>query len=157
MTKRAKTEVLEAPTFPAEFLNHMGFAVNRVAERLNAQVAQVTAPHGLTVAQYGLLVLLQAEGPQAQIELSVRVGLDRTSVMRTVDLLEKRAFVRRDPDPKDRRKHSVVLTEAGAALLDQTLPQVRQAERDVTGLLSAQEQTQLMELLRRLLATHRAG
>ncbi|OLV18869.1 Transcriptional regulator, MarR family [Deinococcus marmoris] len=149
--------MLEVPTIPAEFLNHLGFVVNRVAERLNAQVAQVTLHHGLTVPQYGLLLLLQAEGPQAQIELSMRVGLDRTSVMRTVDLLEKRAFVRRDPDPSDRRKHSVVLTETGAALLDQTLPQVRQAERDVTGLLSAQEQTQLMELLRRLLVTNRAG
>ena len=157
MAKRAKTEVLEAPTFPVEFLKHMGFVVNRVAERLNAQVAQVTLPHGLTVPQYGLLVLLQAEGPQAQIELSQRVGLDRTSVMRTVDLLEKRAFVRRDPNPTDRRKHSVVLTDAGADLLSRTLPDVRQAERDVTGLLSAQEQTQLMELLRRLLVTDRAG
>ena len=152
MTKCAKTAVLEAPTFPAEFLNHMGFVVNRVAERLNAQVSQVTSPHGLTVAQYGLLVLLQTEGPQAQVELSVRVGLDRTTVMRTVDLLEKRTLVRRDPDPSDRRKHSVVLTEAGAALLDQTLPDVRRAEREVTGLLNGTEQTQLMELLRRLLS-----
>lgn len=157
MTKRAKTADLDVPTFPAEFLNHLGFVVNRVAEKLNAQVAQVTLPHGLTVAQYGLLVLLQTEGPQAQIELSQRVGLDRTTVMRTVDLLENRAFVRRDPDPTDRRKHSVVMTEAGVALLDQTLPDVRQAERDVTGLLSAQEQTQLMELLRRLLMIERVG
>ena len=108
------------------------------------------------MAQYGLLLLLQANGPQAQIELSVRVGLDRTSVMRTVDLLEKRAFVRRDPDPSDRRKHSVVLTDAGSELLDQTLPEVRRAEREVTGLLSGPEQAQLMELLRRLLGVDRA-
>ncbi|WP_420593770.1 MarR family winged helix-turn-helix transcriptional regulator [Deinococcus sp.] len=155
MIKRAETATLDTATFPPEFLNHLGFVMNRVAEKLNAQVAQVTLPHNLTVAQYGLLLLLQANGPQAQIELSQRVGLDRTSVMRTVDLLEKRAFVRRDPDPSDRRKHSVVLTDAGAALLDQTLPDVQQAEREVTGLLSGSEQTQLMELLRRLLGVEK--
>ena len=71
--------------------------------------------------------------------------------MEDVDLLEARGLVRRDPDPNDRRKHSVALTDAGAELLTGTLPRVRQAELEVTAALSEQEQAQLLMLLRRLL------
>jgi MarR family transcriptional regulator, lower aerobic nicotinate degradation pathway regulator len=151
MAERPPTVVPEPPAFPAEFLEHMGFLVNRVAEQLNRQVERVTLPHGLNVGQYGLLLLLQTGGPQAQIVLSVRVGLDRTTVMRTVDLLEQRGLVRRDPDPRDRRKNSVALTAAGAALLEATLAEVRLAEREVTARLSDHEQSHLMGLLRQLL------
>ncbi|GHF64994.1 DNA-binding MarR family transcriptional regulator [Deinococcus metalli] len=139
------------PTFPASFLNHLGFVINKVGERLNRQAEQVTLPHGLNVRQYGLLLLLQREGPQAQIVLSQRVGVDRTSVMRTVDLLEQRGLVRRDADPSDRRKHSVALTDAGTALLEQTLADVHRAEGEVTAALSAEEQALLLGLLTRLL------
>ncbi|THF68386.1 MarR family transcriptional regulator [Deinococcus sp. Arct2-2] len=127
--------------------------MNKVAEQLNRQVEGVIAPHQLTVAQYGLLLLLQTRGPQAQIVLSQQVGLDRTAVMRTVDLLESRGLVRRDADAIDRRKNSVALTDAGTELLTQTLPDVRQAEQAVTARLSSHEQGLLMALLRRLLSS----
>lgn len=153
MSERVADAVPEPAAFSPGFLEHLGFVVNKVAERLNRQVELVTAPHGLTFRQYGLLLLLQAEGPQAQIVLSQRVGLDRTSVMRTVDLLEDRGFVRRDEHPTDRRKHNVALTDAGSDLLRQTLAKVRQAEREVTAVLSESEQSQLMGLLHRLLAS----
>ena len=142
---------LEPDAFPESFLNDLSFVVNKVGERINRRIEGVTLPHGLAVRQYGMLLLLHAEGPQAQITLSVRVGLDRTSVMRTVDLLETRGLVRRDPDPNDRRKHSVALTDAGTELLTSTLPRVRQAELEVTAVLTEPERKQLLALLRRLL------
>lgn len=137
--------------FPASLMDNLGFVVNKVGERINQQIEKVIAPHGLTVRQYGMMVLLQDEGPQAQIVLSQRVGLDRTSVMRTVDMLEARGLVRRDPEPGDRRKHRVVLTDAGDELLARTLTEVRQAEGNVTAALTGEEQAQLLSLLKRLL------
>ena len=140
-----------SPAFTSGFLKNMGFVVNKVGEKINAQIESVTLPLGLNVRQFGLLILLQGEGPQSQVVISQRVGLDRTSVMRTVDLLESRGLVRRDPDPSDRRKHSVVLTDAGDKLLTQTLAKVRQAEDEVTKVLSEHEQKQLLSLLKRIL------
>ncbi len=144
-----------SPTKPTRFtegfLENLGFVVNKVGERINRHIELVILPHELTVRQYGLMLLLQAEGPQAQIVLSERVGLDRTTVMRTVDLLEARGFVRRDSYPTDRRKHSVALSSSGAKLLRQTLPKVRQAERELAAVLSQEEQAHLMVLLKRLL------
>jgi MarR family transcriptional regulator, lower aerobic nicotinate degradation pathway regulator len=151
MNTKTPISSLESSAFPDSFLENLGFVINKVGERINRQIERVTTTYGLNVRQYGLLLLLQAEGPQAQIVLSERVGLDRTTVMRTVDMLEGRGFVRRDPDATDRRKHSVALTNAGAKLLTQTLSEVRQAEAEVTRVLSLEEQKQLLLLLTRLL------
>lgn len=135
---------LDPSTFIPGFLANLGFVVDKVAERINLHLGAVITPLGLTHRQYGLLLLLQDDGPQSQIVLSQRVGLDRTSVMRTVDLLEARGFVRRNPVPADRHKHSVALTDAGDKLLTGTLAEVRQAERDFAAVLSEQEQAQLL-------------
>jgi DNA-binding MarR family transcriptional regulator len=151
MNTKPSISSLEPPPFIDGFLENLGFVINKVGEKINRQIELVTTTYGLNVRQYGLMLLLQAEGPQAQIVLSERVGLDRTTVMRTVDMLEARGFVRRDPDPTDRRKHSVALTSSGDELLTQTLPEVRQSEREVTAVLSDQEQKQLLVLLTRLL------
>ena len=131
-----------APAFPDIFLEHLGFMVNRTAEKLNAQVERVVLPYSLTVGQYSLL-LLQAAGPQAQIVLSQRVGLERVTVLRSMDALKHRALVRRGPQPTDRRKHRVALPEARAALLSRTLPDIGAAEREVTDVHSKQEQERL--------------
>lgn len=143
----------ESSAFPASFLKNVGFVVNKVGEKINARIESVTASVGLNVRQYGLLLLLQAEGPQSQIVIGQRVGLDGVSVMRTVDSLEARGLVRRDRDPTDRRKHSVVLTDTGYELLEQTSPKTQQAEREITGVLSEQEQEQFLSLLMRMLGT----
>ena len=144
-------------SIPPSFLENAGFVINRVAGQLNRQIEAVIAPLDLNIAQFGLMILLELEGPQAQIMLSRRVGLDRTSIMRSVDLLEARGLVQRHPDPVDRRKHSVALTDAGTALLARTLPKVRAAERKYASVLSEREHKQLMGLLTRLLQTDQSA
>ncbi len=152
MTKPASAPSLpESFSFPPELLKQLTFVVNKVAERLDHQIESVITPYKLAFRQYRLLVFLKSEGPQAQIAISQQTGLDRTSVMRTVDLLEQRGLVRRDPDSSDRRKHSVVLTHEGNDLLARSLPEVQQAEREIYAALSEQEQAQLLSLLKRLL------
>ena len=137
--------------FPVELLKSLTFVLNKVTEGVDHHIEEVVAPHDLTFKQYSLLRFLQSEGPHAQIDISHRVGLDRTSVMRIVDALEERKLVRRDPDPNDRRKHSVVVTKLGSELIKRCAADVRQAELELYASLSKQEQAQLLSLLRRLL------
>jgi DNA-binding MarR family transcriptional regulator len=151
VTDEIATPTFESAPFSADLLENLGFVVNKVGESINRQTERVTTPYGLTIKQYGLLFLLQTEGPQSQIVLSEKAGLDRTSVMRHVDWLEKRGFVRRDVQPADRRVNHVVLTDTGAKLLSRTLTEVRKAEQTFAAVLSEQERVQLLSLLKRLL------
>ena len=140
----------KASTLSPHLRKDFVFVVNKVSESINRQIETVTMSLGLNIKQYGMLMLLQ-QGSQSQIVISQRVGMDRTSVMRTVDMLEERGLVRRDPDPTDRRKHSVTLTDEGEALLARSEAEVRQTEHDFAAALSEQEKAQLMSLLGRLL------
>ena len=152
MIKPASDAPTEPFDFPAEFLEMLTFVLNKVTERVDRRVEAVIAPLELTFRQYGLLVFLQLAGPRAQVEISQQTGVDRTSVMREVDGLERRGLVRRDPDPNDRRRHSVVLTDAGEVLLARSLSEVKRVEREeLYAPLSEQAQAQLLSLLRRLL------
>ncbi|BFV61113.1 hypothetical protein KCMC57_up62170 [Kitasatospora sp. CMC57] len=62
---------------------------------------------------YPVLSALARTGPRSAADLAPEVGLDRSGVTRRATRLESAGLVRREPDPKDRRAHLLVLTEEG--------------------------------------------
>lgn len=69
----------------------------------------------------------------------------------TLIILEHRGWIRRTPNPDDRRSVLVQITADGQAIADQMLPGIRDVERRAMSRLTAQEQTQLLDLLARVL------
>jgi len=67
----------------------------------------------LTRLQHGVLHLVSVEGPQTISELSRKFGLDPSTLVPTVDALERKALIKRERDPNDRRRMPISLTEAG--------------------------------------------
>src|ERR1044071_5926673 len=59
--------------------------------------------HGMTRAQWGILIWLQRQPGLSQKELSEILEVEPITVARLVDRLESRGMVERRPDPKDRR------------------------------------------------------
>ncbi|MEU5862886.1 MULTISPECIES: MarR family transcriptional regulator [unclassified Nonomuraea] len=76
---------------------------------LNSLAAAEAA--GLNATDYYALNLLDLHGPLTSGELAVQTGLTTGATTRLIDRLEKGGFVRRVPDPADRRK---VIVEAVA-------------------------------------------
>src|SRR3954454_13429725 len=73
---------------------------------------------------YDLLWALR-RSPQRRLrghELAREVGLSPTAMSRFVDRAEAAGYVRREPDPDDRRALQVVLTDEGLELLRQMWP-----------------------------------
>ena len=88
---------------------------------------------GLTPQQAQLLTSV-APGALTHGELAIRLHCDKTNVTGLVDRLERRALVRRRPDPADRRVAQVSLTDDGAELVARFREAVTAA---VTGMLDA--------------------
>jgi DNA-binding MarR family transcriptional regulator len=76
------------------------------------------------------------------------MGVDRTTMVGLVDELEKKGLVERRPDPLDRRKNVVALTEAGRTTVQDATRAVAEAERRFLGPLSDDEGAALREALR---------
>ncbi len=72
--------------------------------------------HGVTVQQFGLLSAIRFHPSEPVAAFAQKVALDRTSLTRSLDLLEKKGLVRRVAGSGNARLCG--LTEAGDLLLD---------------------------------------
>ena len=122
-------------------------AAARLAER---RVTQRYAAHGLSHASAPVLYLLLA-GPRSQRELAHAMGVTEQSLSRVVARLESLGHIERSPDPTDRRRHLVSLTEQGRLTVAQAR-EVGAHEHDPLARLSEHEVETLRELLVRVVA-----
>jgi DNA-binding MarR family transcriptional regulator len=105
---------------------------------------------------FSMLAALEEFGPLSQAELGRRCGLDRSDVTAAVTDLEARHLLERRPDPSDRRRNTVRITEAGRAHLTELDQLVAKAQDELLAPLSPLERVALVQLLTRL-TDHHAG
>lgn len=92
-----------------------------VIERIERELAEEGLP---PLGWYDVLLELSV-APDRRLrmhELARAVVLSRSGLTRLVDRLEKAGFLRREPDPVDRRGSFAVLTEEGAAMRERMWP-----------------------------------
>lgn len=106
----------------------------------------------LTVDQWAILNLLWEADGQTPVELARRADKDKPNVTRLLKILEDKALVARKPDPKDRRSHTIHLTEAGSALQDKLLDLGVQVYEHACQGLTREDFATLKTLLNRLYA-----
>ncbi len=103
-------------------------------------------------AATALAVIEGAETPLTPSQVGDRVLVASATMTATLDLLEHRGWIRRAPNPGDRRSVLIEITPEGRATADQLLPGIRKVERSVLSALTAGERAQLLDLLARVLA-----
>ena len=79
----------------------------------------------MTFPQFAALTALSQKDGVTQRELAETVDTDATTVMVLCDSLEKRGWLRRRPDPSDRRVNRLVLTATGRRVFARAYPLVR--------------------------------
>jgi DNA-binding MarR family transcriptional regulator len=77
-----------------------------------ARVPQQAEAGDLSLQQLTVLNLVRTEGVTLA-ELARRTMVAPTVITGIVDRLERQGFIRREPDPRDRRVNRLVLTDAG--------------------------------------------
>lgn len=101
----------------------------------------------ITPSLYGVLVIIDANPGLKQAELAKAVRLDRSTVVSSIDKLERRKLVQRQRVKGDRRTNALVLTDAGRALLGQLIPRVEEHEQRLVANLTAPQRQTLIDLL----------
>ena len=106
---------------------------------------------GLGVSPRGYCVLSSALGcERTQKELAEICALDKTTMVVTLDELERAGLARRRPSPTDRRARIVTVTEAGERKLSEAGAIVSRIQDDVLSALPVQERGAFVSALRRL-------
>lgn len=73
---------------------------------------------GITLAQCHALVEIGGAGPVSLNDLAGRMGLDKSTLSRTVNHLVTQGYCERQDDPADRRYVAIRLTETGTAMYE---------------------------------------
>lgn len=125
----------------------------RTASVLLRASRRVFRPHGITEAQFNVLNILA--GPEGgagttQRELSEILVVDRSNVTGLLDRMEALGWVRRDPDPKDRRAWRVRLTPAGRRLWERVEPDYTRAALETIAPIGAARLRTAIEVLEEL-------
>ena len=103
-------------------------------------------------AATALAVIDGAHAPLTPSQVSDRVLVASATMTATLDLLEHRGWIRRIPNPGDRRSVLIEITPDGRATADQLLPGIRHIERNILSALSQDERACLLDLLSKVLA-----
>jgi DNA-binding MarR family transcriptional regulator len=134
---------------PSWLLTQLAVHAHRLASDGFAEV-------GARGYHYRILAALHEFGPASQAELGRRGAMDRSDVVAAINELAEQGFVERTPDPDDRRRNIVTLTNAGQRQLRRLDVALDKAQDILLGPLAAEDRRTLTDLLTRLLAHHRS-
>lgn len=102
----------------------------RLFERLTAQqLKEDSCCQGVTLAQCHTILEIEALGQATTVEIAKRLGLDKSTLSRTIDGLVNIGLVKRSTNPNDRRFTLLSLTKNG----QQTADQINRSNDDYYG------------------------
>ena len=115
--------------------------------------ASLVEQHGLTINDYGCLLLLSRAGEEGmrRIDLANELRLSPSGITRLLDRLEDQGLVGKGACKEDARVSYAILTEAGLGKLRDAAPgHVEDIDRRIGEVLDEDEMRTLTELLGRI-------
>ena len=122
----------------------------RTADMLFDQIGRLLRPLNVSAAGGLALGVLRDRGAMSPSELGERLIVTRATVTGVVDSLERRGFVRRSPDPVDRRRLVIEITPAGLAVVQELRTIIHRNEKAWLSTLSEPELRSYIEQLHRI-------
>jgi DNA-binding MarR family transcriptional regulator len=142
-----------ALTFPEPLLALPSFVMFQLLRETRRLIGSLD-DQGLRLPHLGVLSCLAEFGPSAQRDLSARLRIDASDLVSVLDDLERDGLVRRERDPRDRRRYAVTITPDGQVRLDRRMAVTRLMDERLLEPLDEQERAQLHQLLVRVYAHH---
>ena len=128
--------------------------LSRIGPLLAKRQEAVFGQFGLSRGEVGALGALRIAGPPYQLS-PTRLGkglmMSSAGMTSRIDRLERRGFVRRLPDPDDRRGVLIELTDQGRETVDAAVAALTTSDRQLVERLDPSEFAQLEALLRKFL------
>jgi MarR family transcriptional regulator for hemolysin len=138
---------------PTRTVPDLSYLLTHASHVLATQMTAAFTELGITPRGY--CVLFHAlETERTQIELAAIADLDKTTMVVTVDELEKAGLAERRPSSVDRRARIIAVTDAGRRAVDEGTRIADRVHRDVLDALPEEQREVLMDALTRLVEGH---
>jgi DNA-binding MarR family transcriptional regulator len=135
---------------------HLFFYFSQILARRTRAINARLRPYGVDYTRWRILAVLQEHSGATMGRLADLTSVDRTTLTRTLGLMEKAGLVTRRERKNDRRSLAISLTAKGRRMFARILPlTLGEADRAVTG-FSSEEIEALGDRLRRIADNLRA-
>lgn len=128
----------------------VGYHLRRAQVALFGNFNRTVGDLQVTPGQFGVLTLIDANPGLTQSALARAVGIERSTMVAAIDVLQGRGLVERRSSQLDRRSNALHLSEQGEIVLGKLKKLVRQHEERVLRNLTVPEREQLRDMLRRI-------
>jgi MarR family transcriptional regulator for hemolysin len=139
-----------APTRTVVDLSHL---LSQASHVLTTQMAAAFTEIAITPREYCVLFHAQ-EAERTQIQLAKISDLDKTTMVVTVDNLEKAGLAERRPSSTDRRARIIAVTEAGERAVAEGMKVADRVHRDVLAALPEDQRQVFVSALSGLVEGH---
>jgi len=138
----------EAPEYLLE--DQVGHLLRRAHQRHTAIFQATIADQQLTPLQFAALMKLADVGEASQNHLGRLTAMDAATMQGVIKRLIARGLIARRPDPDDRRRLLLTLTDDGRVLVDVATARGHRISDETLEPLSPSERQTFLKLLRRL-------
>jgi DNA-binding MarR family transcriptional regulator len=121
----------------------MLYLIKQLELAVRSRLDEVLRPAAITPLQYTALTVLERRSDLSTAALARNAFVTDQSAADMVTVLEQRGLIARLPDPADRRRRVLRLTEQGMALLDQLRDDVAAVEARMLAALSPKQAADL--------------
>jgi MarR family transcriptional regulator, transcriptional regulator for hemolysin len=146
---------VEAPPVPAAaalpLAANLCWLLSHASYTLTTELTSALQELGVSPRAHCVLTTAMT-GPYTQTELARLVGLDKTTMVVTLDELEAAGLAERRPSSVDRRARVIAVTEAGERKARQAEEIVGRIQADVLGALPSGDRRVFLDVLTRLVS-----
>ena len=140
---------IEPAPSPAPPIANLGWLLSQASWVLSTELTAALEELGISPRSFCVMNTAMT-GEFTQRELAETVGLDKTTMVVTIDELEAAGLAKRRPAAHDRRAHVIEVTKAGEKKLAKAEAIVDRVQDDVLAALPAGERKAFLHALERL-------
>ena len=139
----------QAPQAPQPLCDNLCWLLSRASYTLTTELTAAFESLGIAPRAHAVLAAA-ATGEHSQTQLAKMVGLDKTTMVVTLDALEAAGLAERRPSSTDRRARVIAVTPAGEEKVREARAIADRVQADVMGALPARDREIFLAALTRL-------
>ncbi|TNC22415.1 winged helix-turn-helix transcriptional regulator [Amycolatopsis alkalitolerans] len=136
---------------PTRLRSKPSWLINKAAARGHRLINDAMTAIGGRAYHFAILAALDEFGPDSQVRIGQRCGIDQSDMHTMLSELTSQGHVARAPDPSDRRRNLITMTPSGKRRLTELDATLSAVQADLLRALPSTERDRLAALLVRVL------
>lgn len=142
---------MEMEESPTRLRGKPSWLISKASARAHRLIGEAMTRVGGRAYHFAILAALEEFGPDSQVRIGQRCGIDQSDMHAMLKELTEQGYVARASDPNDRRRNLITMTPAGRRRLEELDRELSRVQNDLLNALSAAERDHLTLLLTRIL------